>query len=145
MLENYLIIHKSILPEYYEKVLAVRHLMESGRVRDVSQAVKEIGISRSTYYKYKDYILEPSEMAGGRKAVLSMMLTHEPGVLSALLSCISEAGASVLTITQSLPIHDRASVTISLDVSSMSCELSGLIGLVNNTPGVEQAKLLAIE
>lgn len=89
MLENYLIIHKSILPEYYEKVLAVRHLMESGRVRDVSQAVKEIGISRSTYYKYKDYILEPSEMAGGRKAVLSMMLAHEPGVLSALLSCIS--------------------------------------------------------
>ena len=145
MLENYLIIHKSILPEYYEKVLAVRHLMESGRVRDVSHAVKEIGISRSTYYKYKDYILEPSEMAGGRKAVLSMMLAHEPGVLSALLSCISEAGASVLTITQSLPIHDRASVTISLDVSSMSCELSGLIGLVNNTPGVEQAKLLAIE
>lgn len=145
MLENYLIIHKSILPEYYEKVLAVRHLMESGRVRDVSQAVKEIGISRSTYYKYKDYILEPSEMAGGRKAVLSMMLAHEPGVLSALLSCISEAGASVLTITQSLPIHDRASVTISLDVSSMSCELSGLIGLVNNTPGVEHAKLLAIE
>lgn len=145
MLENYLIIHKSILPEYYKKVLAVRHLMESGRVHDVSQAVKEIGISRSTYYKYKDYILEPSEMAGGRKAVLSMMLAHEPGVLSALLSCISEAGASVLTITQSLPIHDRASVTISLDVSSMSCELSGLIGLVNNTPGVEQAKLLAIE
>lgn len=145
MLENYLIIHKSILPEYYEKVLAVRHLMESGRVRDVSQAAKEIGISRSTYYKYKDYILEPSEMAGGRKAVLSMMLAHEPGVLSALLSCISEAGASVLTITQSLPIHDRASVTISLDVSSMSCELSGLIELVNNTPGVEQAKLLAIE
>ena len=145
MLENYLIIHKDILPDYYEKVIEARRLVESGNVKDVSQAVKQVGISRSTYYKYKDYILEPSEMAGGRKAVLSMMLAHEPGVLSALLSCISEAGASVLTITQSLPIHDRASVTISLDVSSMSCELSGLIGLVNNTPGVEQAKLLAME
>ena len=52
MLENYLIIHKSILPEYYSKVLEVRHLMESGKVRDVSQAVKDVGISRSTYYKY---------------------------------------------------------------------------------------------
>ena len=145
MLEKYLIIHKSILPEYYEKVLEVRHLMESGKVRDVSQAVKEVGISRSTYYKYKDYILEPSEMAGGRKAVLSMMLAHEPGVLSALLSCISDSGASVLTITQSLPIHNRASVTISLDVSSISCELTGLIALIGKTPGVEQAKLLAIE
>ena len=145
MLENYLNIHTSIVPEYYEKVLEVRHLMESGKVRDVSQAVKEVGISRSTYYKYKDYILEPSEMAGGRKAVLSMMLAHEPGVLSALLSCISDSGASVLTITQSLPIHNRASVTISLDVSSISCELTGLIALIGKTPGVEQAKLLAIE
>ncbi len=145
MLENYLIIHKSILPEYYEKVLEVRHLMESGHVKDVSQAVREVGISRSTYYKYKDFILEPSEMAGGRKAVLSMMLAHEPGVLSALLGCISEVGGSVLTITQSLPIHNRASVTISLDVSSMSCELAQLIRLVEETPGVENAKLVAIE
>lgn len=145
MLENYLIIHKSILPEYYSKVLEVRHLMESGKVRDVSQAVKDVGISRSTYYKYKDYILEPSEMAGGRKAVLSMMLAHAPGVLSALLSRISDAGASVLTITQSLPIHNRASVTLSIDVSAISCELTGLIAMMESVPGVEQAKLLAIE
>ncbi len=145
MLDNYLIIHKSILPEYYEKVLQVRHLMESGRVHDVSQAVREVGISRSTYYKYKDFILEPSAMASGRKAVLSMMLAHEPGVLSALLSCISASGASVLTITQSLPVHNRASVTISLDVSSLTCELTELIDHIERTPGVENAKLLAIE
>jgi chorismate mutase len=145
MLENYFIIHKSILPEYYEKVLEVRRLMESGRVKDVSQAVRQVGISRSTYYKYKDYIFEPSEMAGGRKAVLSMMLAHETGVLSTLLGRISETGASVLTITQSLPIHNRASVTISLDVSSMSCELSKLTSIIEETPGVENAKLVAIE
>lgn len=145
MLENYLIIHKSILPEYYEKVLDVRRLMESGKVKDVSQAVRQVGISRSTYYKYKDYIFEPSEMAGGRKAVLSMMLAHEPGVLSALLSRISDTEASVLTITQSLPIHNRASVTISLDVSSIKCELSALIDLIGQTPGVENVRLVAIE
>ena len=145
MLENYLIIHKSILPEYYEKVLEVRRMMESGKKKDVSQCVKEVGISRSTYYKYKDFILEPMALSGGRKAVLSMMLTHEPGVLSSLLSCISRAGASVLTITQSLPIHGRASVTISLDVSALEQDFSRLMQLIDGTAGVEQAKLLAIE
>ena len=145
MLENYLIIHKSILPEYYEKVLEVRRMMESGKKKDVSQCVKEVGISRSTYYKYKDFILEPMALSGGRKAVLSMMLTHEPGVLSSLLSCISKAGASVLTITQSLPIHGRASVTISLDVSALEQDFSRLMQLIDGTAGVEQAKLLAIE
>jgi len=145
MLENYLIIHKSILPEYYEKVLEVRRMMESGKKKDVSQCVREVGISRSTYYKYKDYILEPMAISGGRKAVLSMMLAHEPGVLSSLLSCISQSGASVLTITQSLPIHDRASVTISLDVSELQNDFAGLMQLIDKIPGVEQAKLLAIE
>ena len=145
MLENYLIIHKSILPEYYEKVLEVRRLMESGKKKDVSQCVREVGISRSTYYKYKDYILEPMALSGGRKAVLSMMLTHEPGVLSALLSCISQSGASVLTITQSLPIHGRASVTISLDVTELASDFSNLLQIMEKIPGVEQVKLLAIE
>lgn len=145
MLENYLIIHKSILPEYYEKVLEVRRLMESGKKKDVSQAVKEVGISRSTYYKYKDFILEPMALSGGRKAVLSMMLTHEAGVLSALLSCISQSGASVLTITQSLPIRGSASVTISLDVTELDGDFPALMRLIESTPGVEQAKLLAIE
>ena len=145
MNEDYLIVRKKAVPAFFEKVLECRRLLETGEADDVSDAVRQAGISRSTYYKYKDYILEPSEMAGGRKAVLSMMLAHEPGVLSALLSCISDSGASVLTITQSLPIHNRASVTISLDVSSISCELTGLIALIGKTPGVEQAKLLAIE
>ena len=145
MLENYLIIHKSILPEYYEKVLQVRRMMESGKKKDVSQCVREVGISRSTYYKYKDYILEPMALSGGRKAVLSMMLTHEPGVLSALLSCISQSGASVLTITQSLPIHGRASVTISLDVTELASDFSNLLQMLEKVSGVEQVKLLAIE
>ena len=74
MLSNYLIIHKSILPDYYEKVLQAKRILEEGKVREVSQAVKMAGISRSTYYKYKDYILEPTDMSGGRKAVLSMLL-----------------------------------------------------------------------
>lgn len=145
MLENYLIIHKSILPECYGQVLKARHLMETGKAKDISQAVKEAGISRSTYYKYKDFIFEPSELSGSRTAVLSMMLDHSPGVLSAVLGCISEMGGSVLTITQSLPVHNRASVTISLDVSSMLCELTGLTKRIECTPGVEQVKLVAIE
>lgn len=145
MLENYLIVHKSILPDYYEKVLAARRLMESGKVREVSQAVKQVGISRSTYYKYKDYIFEPSDMSGGRRAVLDMMLDHEPGTLSALLHRISEAGASVVTITQSPPIHETASVTLTLDLGGMQVSLATLQERIAATPGVDNVRLLAVE
>ena len=145
MQSNYLIVDKRILPDYYEKVVEARNMLREGRVHEVSEAVKLVGISRSTYYKYKDFILEPMALSGGRKAVLSMMLTHEAGVLSALLSCISQSGASVLTITQSLPIRGSASVTISLDVTELDGDFPALMRLIESTPGVEQAKLLAIE
>ena len=145
MFDQYLIIHKSILPEYYVKVLEARRLLEEGKLKDVSQAVRQVGISRSTYYKYKDFILEPTDISGGRKAVLSMMLTHEQGVLSALLTKISQARGNVLTITQSLPIHGKASVTISLDISDMSTNMSELVEELGKTAGVEQLRLLAVE
>lgn len=145
MLDDYLIIHKSILPEYYEKVLAARQLIEDGKIKDVSQAVREVGISRSTYYKYKDYILQPTDVSAGRKAVLSMMLTHEQGVLSAVLKKISDARGSVLTITQSLPIRGKASVTISLDISEVKDNFSDMIAEMETTPGVEQLRLLAVD
>ena len=145
MLDQYLIIHKSILPEYYEKVIEARRLIETGKIKDVSQAVREVGISRSTYYKYKDFILEPTEISGGRKAVLSMMLNHEQGILSALLQRICEARANVLTITQSLPIRDRAGVTISLDVSEVDGSMEDFVAKLTEVTGVEQVRVLAVE
>ena len=144
-MDNYLLIHKSILPDYYNKVIEARRLLECGEAKDVSHAVRLVGISRSTFYKYKDYILEPSEMSVGRRAVFSVMLSHEPGVLSALLSEISAAGASVLTITQSLPIRGYASVTVSLDVGGLTQSLSELIERLENCPGADQLRLVAVE
>ena len=138
MLENYLIIHKSALPDYFEKVLDARRLIDSGEVKDVTSAVRMAGISRSTYYKYRDLVLEPSELSGGKTAVLSVMLPHSPGTLSELLSKISAAGGSVITITQAVPIRGKAEVTISLDVSGLTIPAEELVKSIG-------AKLLAIE
>lgn len=145
MLENYLIVHKSILPEYFETVLQAKHLLEEGKAKNVMQATKMVGISRSTYYKYKDYILEPISISDGRKAVVSMLLSHETGILSHVLAKISEAGASVLTITQSLPVHGKASVTITLDISAVPDGISALLKSIDECPGAENTKLIAID
>lgn len=145
MLENYLIIHKSILPEYYEKVVLAKRLLERGEVREVSQAAKLAGISRSTYYKYKDYILEPSEMGETRKGVFNMMLSHEHGVLSALLSVISGAGGSIITISQSPPVRGRAELTVTVDISGIASSLDEFVRQMGGVPGVENVKLAAVE
>ena len=145
MLENYLIVHKSILPDKYEKVLEARRLLETGQEKEVSQAARRVGISRSTYYKYRDYIFEPSDREGSRNAVLEMMLDHRAGLLSAVLAVLSDAGANVLTITQSLPIHSKASVTISIDITGMDETLDAFSSRLGAIPGLDNLRLLAIE
>ncbi len=143
--DNYLIIHKSVLPDYYEKVLEARRLLESGKVREVSEAARMAGISRSTYYKYKDYVFEPAETTGGRKAVLELMLDHQPGVLSAVLSRLFGAGANILTITQSLPVLGKASVTLTIDAGGVSRGIGALVSALERVGGVDSVRLLAVE
>lgn len=142
---DYLIVHKKILPVYYEKVLEARNLLESGTERDVSAAVRAVGISRSTYYKYKDYIYSPDSGEMGRKAVISLLLSHEIGVLSTVLNKLSTMGVSVMTISQNLPIRDIASVLMTLDVSQMNTTLEETIDTLNAITGVENLSLVAIE
>lgn len=142
---DYLIVHKKILPVYYEKVLQARNLLESGAERDVSAAVRAVGISRSTYYKYKDYIYSPDSGEMGRKAVISMLLSHEIGVLSTALNKLSALGVSVLTISQNLPIRDIASVLMTLDVSQMNVSIEEGTQVLGQIPGVENVSLVALE
>ena len=145
MLKGYLIVDKAVLPDFFSKVVEARQLLESGKFGKVSEAVKEVGISRSTYYKYKDHILEPTDLTVGRKAVLSMLLSHEAGALSKVLGTISGFGASVLTITQSLPINGKASVTVSLDLQNVTEGIEAVIAALSRQKDAEAVRLVAVE
>ncbi len=145
MLKKYLIVSKKILPDVYEKVIEARNLINDGNVKGISEAVKKVGISRSTYYKYKDYVFSPSENSIGRKAVITMMLRHEKGVLSNVLNHISSAKANILTINQSIPINGKASVSVSLDISDIEKSIDDVILELKKIKGVSTVKLISIE
>ncbi len=142
---KYLLVDKRILPSYYEKVIEARTLLTSGKIKDVSEAVRLVGISRSTYYKYKDYVFTANYDTDGRRAVISFTLSHKPGLLSEVLSLLSELGANILTITQNLPINSKAHVVMSLDVSNLSCDVDTLIKNINAIDKVSGTKLVSIE
>ena len=142
---KYLLVDKQILPSYYEKVIEARSLLTSGKCKDVSEATKAVGISRSTYYKYKDYLFTTNTDVDGRKAIISFTLAHKPGVLSEVLRALSEKGANILTITQNLPVNSKAHVVLTLDVSELKEEINPLLKEINSISGVSGTKLIAIE
>ena len=145
MLNDYLIVEKSALPDYFIKVVEARRLLESGVYTQVIDAVNAAGISRSTYYKYKDKILEPSQLTVGRKASLMLQLNHRAGMLSMVMGTLSDCNANILTITQSLPIHGKASIMLSLDLSQLNRSIDEMTEELNDIDGVEQVRLLALE
>lgn len=145
MLSKYLLVDKAILPSYYEKVIEAKALLSSGAVKDVSEASKSVGISRSTYYKYKDYVFPIGEGTGERKAVISMTLSHKAGLLGEVLGELSTQGANILTINQNPPVNSRAHVVISMDISNVVGESELVIKKLSEISGVSHVKLIAIE
>ena len=145
MKHKYLLIDTSILPECYEKVIEARAMLASGRAKDVSEATKALGISRSTYYKYKDYVFALNADTECHKAILSFTLSHKAGVLGEVLKVLSENGANILTISQNLPINSQAHVVVTLDISHLSCKADMLVSKINNVDGATGTKLISVE
>lgn len=133
------------MPDVYDKVIEARNLINNGSVKGISEAVKKVGISRSTYYKYKDYVFSPSENSIGRKAVITLMLRHEKGVLSSVLNYLSNVEANILTINQSIPINGKASVSVSLDISDITQSIDDMILDLKKIKGASAVKLISIE
>ncbi|MFD1484703.1 ACT domain-containing protein [Lacticaseibacillus baoqingensis] len=144
-MDKYYIVDRSILPDVVAKVIEARTLIENGQVRQVSEAVKRVGISRGTYYKYKDFVFLPDTGLNQRKAVISLMLHHDRGILSEVLNAMSAADASIITINQNIPIHDWASVVISFDISHLQTSLDELLAKLKESRGVTDVTLISVE
>ncbi len=144
MIKDYLIVNKKILPDYYSKVVEARTLMESAQCKSVSDAVKKVGISRSTYYKYKDYIFTPSENYG-RKFTLSFKLDDRQGILSKILNILRDHQTSIITIHQDIPINQAAVVIVTLDGKNLLISIDELMNMLDELDGVHGVQLIAME
>ena len=143
--EKFYIVSSKVLPEVFKKVLEVKESLFTGRAKDISEAVKQTGISRSTFYKYKDYVFPMSEGINSKKITLVVLLSHETGTLSKVLDCIAFNKGNILTINQDIPINMAANVTITLDISNMKKDLKHLVNTLRALPNVVSVKVLAME
>ena len=63
---RFLLVDSSALPDVFLKVLQAKELLASGSVSNISTAARQAGISRSAFYKYKDYVFDAET---GREAI----------------------------------------------------------------------------
>lgn len=132
-----------ILPEVFSKVIEVKKILSSGKIKTVNEAVKEVGISRSAYYKYKDYIFPFYETTRGKVVTLFFVVEDFSGILSSIINKIASAKANILTINQNIPINGLADVTVSIETFDMKDELQNLMREIEKIEGVRKCEILA--
>ena len=101
---KYFVVKQKAIPEVLLKVVEAKRLLESEKVLTIQEAVDAVGISRSSFYKYKDDIFPFHDNSQGTTITLTFQMDDEPGILSDVLKIIAEYRANILTIHQSIPI-----------------------------------------
>lgn len=144
-MSKYYVVSGDILPDVLEQVMQARILLQSGKAKRISEAVKMVGISRGTYYKYKDAVFSFNAEQSNRNAIISMILRNEKGTLSKVLSLVSVKQVNVLAINQTIPINGIANVALTLDISDLEISIQSLVSLIEAMPMVEKADLVAVE
>ena len=142
---KYFVLKKKAVPEVLLKVVEARKLLESGRAESVQEAADLVGISRSSFYKYKDDIFPFHDNARGTTITMVIQMDDEPGLLSLVLQIIADYHANILTIHQSIPINGIASLTLSVDVLPDTKNVSQMVENMERQEGIHYLKILARE
>ncbi|MBQ9143004.1 MAG: ACT domain-containing protein [Lachnospiraceae bacterium] len=141
---KYFVVRRKAVPEVLLKVVKAKELLETEKVLNVQEAVDAVGISRSSFYKYKDDIFQFHDNSQGTTITLTFQMDDEPGLLSDVLKIIAAFGGNILTIHQSIPINGVASLSISIQILE-KLDVSLMIEEMENQKGMHHVKILAKE
>ena len=142
--QNFVVKEKAV-PEVLLKVVEAKRLLEMHLAETVQEATDQVGISRSSFYKYKDDIFPFHENSRGKTITFVLQMHDEPGLLSDVLRVVAEHQANILTIHQSIPTNGIASTTISVEVLPDTGDVSEMMNLIEMKKGVQQLKILGGE
>ena len=139
---TFFLVREEILPEAIKKTIKVKEILKRGEIKTINEAVEKMGLSRSAYYKYKDYVFPFYDASKDKIVTLSLLLEHKPGVLSKVLNTIANDSGSIMTINQGIPLQGVANTTVSIETKTMNIELEALLDKLRLIEGVKRLEVL---
>ena len=140
--DKYDLVQEDILPEAIKKTIKVKEILKMGEVKTINEAVEKMDLSRSAYYKYKDYVFPFFEIAQGKIVSITISMMNDPGMLSAILNSVADHNGSILTINQDIPLQGIANCTISFETKNLIGSLEGLLDSIRTIQGVIKVDIL---
>ena len=143
--KKYFVVRERAVPDVLLKVVQAKKLLDSEKVSTVQEAAEQTGISRSSFYKYKDDIFPFHEEARGKTITFIIQMDDEPGILSAVLQTIARFHGNILTIHQSIPINGVATLTLSVDILPGEVDAEAMVDEIEQRDGIHYLKILGRE
>ena len=122
-----------------------KKLIASEKAMTIQEATDQLGISRSSFYKYKDDIFPFYDNAKGKTITMVLQMDDEQGLLSDLLHIVAIYKANILTIHQSIPVNNVATLTLSVEVRPDTGNISHMVEEMEENSGVHNVKIIARE
>ena len=76
---QYYVLKEKAVPDVLLRVVEAKRLLDSGKTDSVQDATEQVGISRGSFYKYKDDIFPFHETAKGKTITMGIQLTMSRG------------------------------------------------------------------
>ena len=142
---KYYVIKQKAVPEVLLKVVEVQKILDADPTKTVQEASTEVGISRSSYYKYKDDIFPFHDNKKGRNITCVIEIRDCPGIISTILNIFAKYHTNILTIHQSIPINGIGILTLSVDILSITTDVSAMLDEVEHLERIISVKIIASE
>ncbi len=143
--QTYFLVDASVLPDVFAKVIAVKKILSIDPKKAVNEAAREVGLSRSAYYKYKEHVFPFYETSRGKVITLLFVVEDFSGILSNIIKEIATSQANILTINQNIPINGLADITISVETDGMNRPIQSMMEAIAQIEGVRRQDLIARE
>ncbi len=140
--DKFYLVQEDILPEAIKKTIKVKEILKLGEVKTINEAVEKMDLSRSAYYKYKDYVFPFFEIAQGKIVSIYVSMSNESGMLSSVLKAIAERNGSILTINQDIPLQGIANSSISFETKDLQGSLEDLLLDIRSMKGIIKVEIL---
>lgn len=143
--KKFYLIREDVLPESVVKTLKIKDALKNNPELSINEAVKLFDLSRSAFYKYRETIFPVDEkMLDHREFTLILYVNDIVGMLAQVLNTVSKLQLSVLTIHQSVPMEEKATITLSLSAKDTTISINEIIKALRNIEHVSKVELISM-